>query len=279
MLDHGKIAAQYCKWRENFAAASFLDHRRRRNRPRRWSRFVAGKALSRFDIAHSDLAGATVLLGIERNLLALHQPAHSGAFERGGMNENVLAAVIRLNEAEALLVVVELHGARSHRSILSLIWVHLSPSHATACLELRIFDVWKGLNLRLAFSEGETARLSGQMSIIVITRFGRRLQRYPKRMTGSECIGLRLRAFRRTNIEPNLQFTKRNEAARCFIPKHAANAGKTLTERESAHIGEIGMLAKRERQAVKRNSAAEMVDVVEADVGSEPAQNARKVVM
>lgn len=37
------------------------------------------------------------------------------------------------------------------------------------------------------------------------------------------------------------------------------------------------MLAKRERQAVKRNSAAEMADVVEADVRSEPVQNARKV--
>jgi hypothetical protein len=42
--------------------------------------------------------------GIERNVLALHKPAHSGAFERRGMNENVLAAVIRLNEAEALFI-------------------------------------------------------------------------------------------------------------------------------------------------------------------------------
>jgi hypothetical protein len=75
-------------------------------------------ALCRLDGAHGDLAGATVFLGIERDLLTLNQPTHSGAFERGGVNENILAAVIRLNEAEAFLVVVELHGARSHQSIL-----------------------------------------------------------------------------------------------------------------------------------------------------------------
>jgi hypothetical protein len=34
----------------------------------------------------------------------------------------------------------------------------------------------EGLNVRLAFSEGETARLSGQMSIVTGTRYARRLQ-------------------------------------------------------------------------------------------------------
>ena len=47
-------------------------------------------------------------------------PAHAGALERSGVDENVLAAVIRLNEAEAFLIVVELHGARIHQDILSL---------------------------------------------------------------------------------------------------------------------------------------------------------------
>ena len=62
--------------------------------------------LCRLDIAYSDLAGAAVLLSIKRDLLAFHQSAHSGAFERGGVNEDVLAAVIRLNEAKAFLVVI-----------------------------------------------------------------------------------------------------------------------------------------------------------------------------
>jgi len=47
------------------------------------------------------------LLNIERDLLALDQPAHSGAFKRRGVNENILAAIVRLNEAEAFLIVVE----------------------------------------------------------------------------------------------------------------------------------------------------------------------------
>jgi hypothetical protein len=73
------------------------------------------------DGAHGDLAGAAIFLRIEGNLLAFDQPAHSGALERGGVDKDVLAAVIRLNEAEAFLVVVELHGALIHKDILSLI--------------------------------------------------------------------------------------------------------------------------------------------------------------
>jgi hypothetical protein len=78
------------------------------------------QTLSRLDIADSDLAGAAVFLGIERHLLAFDQPAHAGALERSCVDENVFAAVVRLNEAEAFLVIVELHGARIHQDILSL---------------------------------------------------------------------------------------------------------------------------------------------------------------
>jgi hypothetical protein len=92
--------------------------------------------LRRLDGAHGDLAAAAVFLSIEHDLLALHQPAHAGALERGGVNEDVLAAVIRLNEAEAFLVVIELHGARSHGDILSLIELHLNPRRAIARLKL-----------------------------------------------------------------------------------------------------------------------------------------------
>ena len=130
-----------------------------------------------------DLAGAAIFLGVERDLLALHEAAHSSAFKRGGMNENVLAAIVRLNEPEAFLVVVKLHGTRCHCNILSLIWVHLIPSHATACLELR-FSMFGGSERAPAFSEGETARLSGQMSTIVITGLGGRLQRVCCRKKG-----------------------------------------------------------------------------------------------
>ena len=60
------------------------------------------------------------------------------------MNENVLAAVIGLDEAEAFLVVVELYGAGSHCGILSLIRVRaLEFGRATAWLELR-FSMFGG---------------------------------------------------------------------------------------------------------------------------------------
>jgi hypothetical protein len=61
-----------------------------------------------------------------------------------------------LNEAEAFLVVVELHGARIHRGILSLILSALDPKAriGDSGLTSRYLE---GLSVRLAFSEGETA--------------------------------------------------------------------------------------------------------------------------
>ena len=82
---------------------------------------LVASALCRLDVADGGLAGAAVFLGVEGHLLALDEPTHSRALKRGGVDENVLAAIVRLNEAEAFLVVVEFHGARIHRSILSLI--------------------------------------------------------------------------------------------------------------------------------------------------------------
>jgi hypothetical protein len=40
-----------------------------------------------------------IFLGIEGNLLALDQLTRSGAVKRGSMDENILAAIVRLNEA------------------------------------------------------------------------------------------------------------------------------------------------------------------------------------
>jgi hypothetical protein len=75
------------------------------------------------DVANRDLAGATVFLRVEGDLLAFAQPADASALERGRMDEHVLAAVIRLDEAEALLVVVEFHCASLHCISLSLVQI------------------------------------------------------------------------------------------------------------------------------------------------------------
>src|SRR5215204_6175829 len=64
------------------------------------------------------LAGAAVFGGVEGNLLALDKPAHSSALQSGRVDEHVPGAVLRLDKAEAFLVVVEFHGARNHRVFL-----------------------------------------------------------------------------------------------------------------------------------------------------------------
>src|SRR5579862_1193410 len=100
-------------------------------------------ALRHRDIADGDLAGAAVFLRIEGDLLALGQATQSGALERSRMNEDVLAAVIRLNEAEAFLVVVKFYGTRCHGDILLLDEVHVSPRCAFARLGARLVEFWR----------------------------------------------------------------------------------------------------------------------------------------
>jgi hypothetical protein len=48
------------------------------------------------------------------HLLAFAQIAQTGALDGADMNENVRAAVIRLDEAEALLTIKPFHGSGSH---------------------------------------------------------------------------------------------------------------------------------------------------------------------
>src|SRR3954465_5379758 len=75
-------------------------------------------ALRGLEGVDGDLAGAAVLGGVEGDLLALDETAQARALQRGGVDEHVLGAVVRLNEAEAFLVVVEFYGARNHRGVL-----------------------------------------------------------------------------------------------------------------------------------------------------------------
>jgi hypothetical protein len=117
------------------------------------------------DIAHRSLAGAAVDLGIERDFLTLVEAANAGAFQSGRVDEHVLAAVIRLNKAETLLVVIELNSALHHFACsLSLTLMHLSPKRVMRSkLGWSMFG--ESLNVRPARREGETAWSSGQMSI------------------------------------------------------------------------------------------------------------------
>jgi hypothetical protein len=66
------------------------------------------------------LAGPAVSNDVESDFLAFVKSAHAGAFDRADMNEDVVTAVFRLDEAEALLVVEPLHSTRIHGISLSL---------------------------------------------------------------------------------------------------------------------------------------------------------------
>jgi len=57
------------------------------------------------------LAAALVLRDLVAHLLALAQITQAGALDRADMNENVRAAIIGLDKAEALLTIEPFHGA------------------------------------------------------------------------------------------------------------------------------------------------------------------------
>src|SRR5258708_35354848 len=64
-----------------------------------------------------------------------------------------------------------------------------------------------------------------------------------------------------------------------FVPQHQSHAPETLKQGQPADDVEVRMVAQHRRQAVKGEAAAQMMDVVNADIGSEPAQRARQGIM
>jgi hypothetical protein len=73
----------------------------------------------RDEIAGGRFARAGIRQDVEANLLALLQVAHSGALDRADMDEHVLAAVVGLDEAEALLRIKPLYCTNLHSRSLS----------------------------------------------------------------------------------------------------------------------------------------------------------------
>src|SRR6476619_6852445 len=80
-------------------------------RSRRWN---LAAPLGYLDAVDCHFAAAAVLRSVKGNFLTFCKTANSGALKGGRVNEHVLAAVFRLNEAEALRAVVEFHNARNH---------------------------------------------------------------------------------------------------------------------------------------------------------------------
>jgi hypothetical protein len=97
---------------------------------------------------------------------------------------------------------------------------------------------------------------------------------------------MRLGAFSsqtRSNIgvvdPPTVNLTKGNETAPTFVPKREPHALEALKQRKSTYEAKFGMLAHHPGQTVIGNTAAQVMDMVDADVCREPAQDSRKVVV
>src|SRR4051812_16974592 len=76
-------------------------------------------SLGRLQLAGRHLAAALVALELEADLLAFRQRAEARTFDGGDVDEHVLAAAIRLDEAKALGGVEPLHGSNRHSRHLS----------------------------------------------------------------------------------------------------------------------------------------------------------------
>src|SRR5258706_10006890 len=103
----------------------------------------ASGALERLDGADRDFAGTAVFLRVEGDLLTFAETANAGALQSGGVDEHVLAAIIRRDEAETLLTIVELYGARNHADVLSVTLSAREPRPRDARSDARFVDVWR----------------------------------------------------------------------------------------------------------------------------------------
>src|SRR6266446_3235790 len=71
------------------------------------------------------------------------------------------------------------------------------------------------------------------------------------------------------------RLAERDEPLPIFVPQHQSHAPETLKQGQPADAVEVRMVAQHQRQSVKGDAAAQMMDVVNADISGEPAQRAR----
>jgi hypothetical protein len=82
--------------------------------------------LDGLQVFRGGLARTAVLNNFEADLLAFDERRHAGALNGGDVDENVVSAVFRLDEAEAFGGIEELNGSDGHNDYLSIghgIWV------------------------------------------------------------------------------------------------------------------------------------------------------------
>src|SRR6266545_8136055 len=72
---------------------------------------------------------------------------------------------------------------------------------------------------------------------------------------------------------------ERDETLPAFVPQHQPHTAEALEQGEPAEAVEVRVVAQHERQPVIGNAAAQMMDVMNVDIGGEPAQEARQGIM
>jgi hypothetical protein len=75
--------------------------------------------LDSVQIVSRRLARLSIGDNVESDLLSLVERTHASAFDRADVHEDIFAAIVRLDKAEALLVIEELHGSLRHMTVLS----------------------------------------------------------------------------------------------------------------------------------------------------------------
>jgi hypothetical protein len=73
--------------------------------------------LDSLQIVRRGLACPSIRDNVESDLLSLVEDTQASAFDRADVHEDILAAIIRLNETEAFLVTEPLHGSFCHTAL------------------------------------------------------------------------------------------------------------------------------------------------------------------
>jgi hypothetical protein len=105
-----------------------------------WSGYGSSRCRSdSAQIVRRGLACPSIGDNVESDLLSLVEDTHASAFDCADVHEDILAAIIRLDKAEASLVTEELHGTLGHMISSFQIRVVMRP-HVSAAGS---FEIWR----------------------------------------------------------------------------------------------------------------------------------------
>ncbi len=132
--------------------------------------------LGSVQIVRRGLARPSIGDNVECDLLSLVEDTHASAFDCADVHEDILTAIIRLNEAEAFLVIEPLHGSFCHLALLFRYVCNVAARQRSRFVR----DFEKSRQSRRGM-RGE-AKSFGRSSIDVIWPFSAGLQGYPARV-------------------------------------------------------------------------------------------------